>query len=301
MLGHDIGVAKGIKDHDKKGVPLVPRYLSELNITPGALNDFTPDVSLEDFTWAVEAIVRHHTMINRIGVEFSVERSRKELAKLEGSADSDWRRTFLKDRLPSILMLVGVADLIAVDDALLSSRKVEEILDGARLMKSVLEPSSMPLDAEAEGFERFKHFLNDRIYDVAKEAMDESILNLGIRPLEYWAYFRYLEEFNFALSFARGLTRINDVLLLFATTFRFVNESIGSSTALYRETRVVFSPKLESEWFASRTDQLTPLPDFGSPEDHHGSDVTRLGPLFFKVTRDHGYLVSVAADSDFDR
>jgi hypothetical protein len=155
MLGHDIGVVVQIADHDIHGVPLVPSYLQERGITQRILSDMAEGVSLDDFTWAVQAIVRFHALVNRVGVEFSENRSRKELVGLMESADSTaWRRRFAEVKLAPLLLLIAVGDLIAVDDVLLSARQVTAINAGYGTLCRLLRETPETDDEVAAGIGR---------------------------------------------------------------------------------------------------------------------------------------------------
>jgi hypothetical protein len=248
MLGHDIGVAVDITDHDQHGVPLVRRYLKEIGLdaTSLAAHGFASD--FEDAAWAIESVVRHHTLVNRIGVEFSKSRSRAEVAGLLDSATSSaWRASFVHDSLASVLLLVGTADLIAVDDALLDELKIAQIRRGHAVLASILAKEDADGDVSQQGFQRYLNFVNQEASLVSKESLDAAVTSLGLNPQEIWQKIYHVQELNFALSLLPYLPGSDSTLMVFLVLFHFVDTCIGDTVAAYQSTRVVFSDALEPE------------------------------------------------------
>ena len=245
-LGHDIGIAKGIPDHDKNGVSIVPSYLREINVHEGTLKRKFDNISFNDFEWAVKVMIEFHTFINRIGVEFSLDRSATEITNLMDSASSaPWRLSFLENNFARLIFLLAVGDLIAVDDALLSERKVRELKRGYDILLHTLRGGSHVCNEILEGFNRFRAFLSDQNQAVTKSELEQLISSFGYSPSEFWAKFYSVQEFNFTLSLVPYLPSAADTLSVFLILFYFIDDYFGSNLCAYRETRVVFDHTLD--------------------------------------------------------
>jgi len=294
MLGHDIGISKEITDHDIHGVPLVPAFLKEINITGKILKDNHHDVPYEDFLWAVQAVVRYHTFINRIGVEYSIQRSQKEIETLLNSAESKpWRDTFLRKDFISIIFLVAIGDLIAVDDTLFSERKTQTILKGYDTLLSIFPKESYPTDKSSAGFHRFKNFLSDENLEIQKKDADEEIDSFGYSPDDFWGNFFAIEEFNFTLSLVPFLPSAIDTLFVFLLIFLFIDRCLGSKTDVYEKTRIIFDHSIKLEVLSSQISQLRTT-FTGDKYPSIKDNCWKIGKLEFLLLQDpEGQLISV--------
>lgn len=261
MLGHDIGVKTQIADHEVHGQPLVPNYLRELHITQNVLDEVCGGVELTDFTWAVQAIVRFHALVNRIGVEYSRTRSRNELADLiESARSSKWRTHFVNKKLAAMLLLIAVGDLVAVDDELLSERQVSHIKTGYYMLSELLNALPETSDKASAGIVRFRAFLGDGKHDISQRELDQVLSTWGFVPSDFWTKFYDVQEFNFTLSLVPHLPTALDTLLSFVMVFLFIERCLGHSIETYEGIRVVFEPKIEHRLLEAQLMRL------GSPE-----------------------------------
>jgi len=244
-LGHDIGVAVSVPGHETHGVPLVSRYLAELGITDAILRKAGFDVTLVDLTWAVESIVRNHTLINRVGIEFSRERTAEKMKTLLASAEgSAWRLSFLK-HFPGILVLLGVGDMMAVDDTLLTPRSIAQIHRAHEALESITRGQKEPHDYSQEGYQRFLHFLSDREKSRRRADLDTSLAQSSHAPDQFWRKFYWIQELHFALTLLRYLPDAEAALSIMVLLFDFIDSHVGQSDEDYGATRIEFSSDLK--------------------------------------------------------
>lgn len=297
MLGHDIGVVVNITDHDAHGVPLVSSYVREIGITQDSLRAHGITSSLKDTLWAIESVVRYHTLVNRIGVEFSRKRSESELDQLISSADErNWRTGFIRGALPSILLLVGTADLIAVDDSVLDATKLAEIERGHSILVSILAGHRETQDVAAQGFARFLSFTGKQSRPPSREELDPLLSHFGYDPEEFWAKCYHIQELNFALSLLRYLPEARCTLLVLLLAFHFIDLNVGGTHDVYEATRIVFDHNLEPE---SLLHVVTELEEAGSLEPCASTVAPgkwEIGGVEIQYrTEERGYTVEVAA------
>jgi len=278
-LGHDIGVARSIPDHETRGVPLVAQYLEELGLTDAVLRQNGFEVALVDLSWAVQSIVQNHTLINRASVEFSTERTAEKMKSLMASAQSSpWRLSFLK-HLPGILVLLGVGDLMAVDDALLTPRSIAQIHHGHETLESIIRGEKGTCDYSKEGFQRFLHFLKDYCTPPCQSELDTIIAQAGHRPDRFWCKFYHLQELHFALTLLRCLPDAQAVLSILILLFDFVDSHTGRTDENYRTTRVEFDHSLEAADLMRTAVRMTDARRSGCSSGTHDRNSWRAGEL----------------------
>lgn len=215
FLGHDIGVRVEIRNHDLHGVPLVPAYLSELG-----MDDRTKPVAVPDLEWRVTCLVRFHALMNRVGVELrdaKVGRQLFDFLKSDGKLETD-RRAFVVDELPSLLTLLGTADLVAVNDELLTTQKASKIMAGFSRLETIVQSLGESADGavdEAEGLERIVNFLPDP-GGVQDEGDVEQLLASGTNASDFLRSFAALGEIDFGQSLLPRLRNNEQVVRLFA-------------------------------------------------------------------------------------
>ena len=245
MLGHDIGVAININDHDTLGLPLVPSFLTQLGFKGETWSSITNEIPLQDFIWAIQAIIRFHTFINRVGVEFSISRSENELKEiLKTTTANNWRSSFIQNSFARILLLVGTSDLVAVDDALLTNRKILGLEKGFELLLSLLDTKTVSRDPGAGGFERFKAFLDDNNWEVSRVELDDYLSSHGYLPSVFWEKFYRIQEFNFTLSLVQYLPTVLDTLIVFLVMFYFIDECLIGDATDYETVCIDFDHRL---------------------------------------------------------
>lgn len=285
VLGHDIGVAVDITNHEIHGVPLVQSYLQELNINENTLKQKCSNLSLPDFVWAVQAVIRFHTFANRVAIEYSKDRSAVEIANLVDSASSiSWRMSFLEEKFAYMLFLLAVGDLIAVDDTLLNERKVEEMTKGYDTVVAILNGNLHVTNETDEGYIRFRGFLGDR-NQITRKELEGLISSFGYNPGEFFTKFYKIQEFNFALSLVRYLPSAATTVLIFLIIFRFIDENLGYSIDFYSTVCVIFDHLLDTDTltsFLTKFSKPNKLSELGLSTS---SGVCNLGDIELKISK----------------
>lgn len=284
MLCHDIGVSVSVEDHDRHGVALLPECLKEINITNESLRDNHINITLPEFVWRLKIVVRLHTFINRLGIEYSLKKSKMVINKifLEEFNNQD-RSSFIKDDLPAILLLVGVADLVAVDDKLFDSRMVRELTKGYETLLSLMCEADSPVDQVNGGYERFISFLGGKNSRPNRIEFENALTRFGYTADLFWTKFYNLEEVNFALSLLPFLPEAHDTLLSFLLLFSFIDLYCGTDIATYESTTVVFDHNLQPGSLMAVINQLK-LQDINEYQLYMESDGWRKEGLNIQLT-----------------
>jgi hypothetical protein len=245
MLGHDIGVAVDITDHDVHGALLVEQYIRELGLSDAALTRAGLPIALEDFVWAVRSAVRYHTFLSRIGVELSIQRCVQDARQLlESGMGRPWRLRFLTESFSTLLLLITVADLIAIDDDLLDSAKLGVLRRSHDVLRQILRGHPLTEDPVREGYERLARLAGAPVGKAEKSRFDAALVRFGYDPVVVWTKFYHLQELNFALSVLLHLDGENAALLVVLVIVGYIDERLGTSMETYVQTRVVLDPGL---------------------------------------------------------
>lgn len=286
MFSHDIGVSLDIADHNMHGAPMVPGFLEEINITEETLLNNGCDIPHKDFVWATQALVQFHAFINQVGGEFSKHCSAEKTDALVTSASPvPWRLAFLQDHFASMLLLIAVGDLIAVNDTLLSQRKMKEMRKGYDYLYSILRKAPNDRNAVDEGFERFQGFLSDRNYGALREDLEKQITLFDYSPDEFWTKFYHIKELNFALSIVSHLPTAAETLLTFLLVFWFIDKRLGSGFDIYKKTRAAFDHRLEAGFISSQLKEFQQT-TFEKLRASVNNDKWMVGRLEFSLKRE---------------
>jgi hypothetical protein len=286
MFSHDIGVATDIVEHNMHGAPMVPEFLKELNISQEALEKNGLSISSADFIWAIQALVQFHAFINQVGGEFSKDDSALRVKELtQSAAVSRWRRNFLRNDFASVLLLIATSDLIAVNDTLLSPRKIDEMKKGYALLKSILGEKKNNNDIITEGFIRFRHFLGDGNLSAERIELEKQIVLWDHHPDEFWTKFFYIRQLSFALPVVSHLPTAEDTLMTFLLVFSFIDKRLGSGCDVYRDTHVAFDHKLNVETIAEQLKKNRTV-SFDSLIGTLNGDCWKIGSLEIALEKD---------------
>ncbi len=286
MLGHDIGVSKQILDHHIHGVPLVPAYLDELTIYE-TLARCHPELSFTDFIWAVQAVVEFHAFLSKLGREYNLQYSKECVDPfLESSKQSGWRVAFANKDFASILLMVTVADIIAVNDDLFSERKVRELTESYELFKRLLNNSYNQIDRGSGGYDRFKSFLGDHAQNEARSSFDQLIQSYDFDHDEVWQQIYDIREFNFAISFLGHFPYALDALLFVLLILYFIDSFLGIDHSDFNIVKVQFDPQINPEIVQPDLEKIRAIGSFKQLHFEAISDGWHIGQIKLTATYD---------------
>jgi hypothetical protein len=273
----------------------VSPYLRELCIDERTVKEGCDDVSFHDLQWAVETLVRFHTFVNRVGIEFSRRRSATEIdALMQTASCSPWRESFMRRAFAPIALLVAVADLIAVDDQLLTARKARETEKRYDTLVGLMEGTFDVDNGAQEGLARFRALLSDRDQHVSKRELDALLSSLGQRPHEFWVKFYTTQQFDFALSLVPFLPSAGDALLVFALAFFLIDSRLGPRAEVYENTRLLFDHRLDPDVLASHLQVIRAMHHPSKTQLPSAQDCWQIGGLEFVLLEDDsGHVVRV--------
>lgn len=199
---HDIGVVDGVRDHEFKGIRWVEARYQELGISPQMLHDHNVLLSENDIMNLLKIIVGNHQMMNQIGSEISdfwvhekIEDAKKQLGY------SDKATAFFEKYIADIMFLLSAADLMAVNDTLLTKEKTSETLESYTYFSELLKRGFYKRDAAKYGIQRYRSLLPD----VKKSELSDKLFNsvvekLGYNAGEVSAFLYNVKQLSYAMT-----------------------------------------------------------------------------------------------------
>lgn len=211
---HDIGVTIAINDHETKGIPLVEKYYLELGISESDLKENNIKMTQHEIIVILKILVGHHQLINQVAAEVSDKIINNKLQLIKKNLCSSGLKDFLNTEFIKIMYLLAAADMMAVDDSLLSNIKFKEITDASQYLQGIVMGKSYIRDKTKYGIQRFKCFLNDKLKTIRDEDLDHLIIGYGIQPELIWHFMYDIQVISYGVA---AIKPLNDTVL--ATKF----------------------------------------------------------------------------------
>lgn len=218
---HDIGVQIAVNDHELLGVPLVEESYFMLKITNNDLLKNDVQFSTNELIYMLKVIVGNHQLINQVAAEVSDYVIYEKICEIKDKSISEKTKKFIITEFSSVMYLLGAADMMAVDDSLLSEIKFDEISEAKKYLQKIIVNDDYVRDYKKYGIKRLKCFVNDELknvsYDVVKnlinenECKDDELLKFmyEIQGISYGvAAIKPLNDFPLAIKFISALYRM---------------------------------------------------------------------------------------------
>ncbi|MCL1975845.1 MAG: hypothetical protein FWG61_06780 [Firmicutes bacterium] len=206
---HDIGIMEDIKDHEEKGIPLTEKNYLDLGITDNNLSSQEILLSTAEIIYVMRVIVGNHQIINQVAAEASDKYIYEKMCTIKKMFSfSAGLSDLLKNELIDMLFLLAAADMIAVDDSLLSIRKFNELVEARVFLKQIYCDDKYQRDYNIFGVKRFISLLPDE-----KKGNAEHVLaSYAEKSEDKHAIVEFLYQIKF-MGFAMAVIKpLNDTL-----------------------------------------------------------------------------------------
>ena len=211
-LIHDIGIVDGVQNHDKDGEKYVVSILNDLSIDEITLQEY--EIDYATFVELLEIFVANHTLINKISAEESDlcihEKCSLILERLKKC--NDFTDDKYKDIAP-IFLLLGMMDLIAVDDSLFTVKKFELAYNSYVFLNNIFMRKKYMRKKEEVALMRLQLMLPDDLYTNLYEESNFLMKRLNIPIDEFWNGLFDVYEFEYATAFLKLLNSLEYVLI----------------------------------------------------------------------------------------
>lgn len=206
---HDIGVTIAINNHELRGIPLVEQYYHELRISSDVLKDHNIEMNQDEIITALKLLVGNHQIINQIAAEVSDKIIWKKVQKIKESLNSEKLEKFLTQDFSKVMYLLGAADVMAVDDSLLSNVKYDEMTESFHYLQSLIDNGDYNRNKMKYGIKRLKCFISDDLKDISDEHLCRLIAEHGASADSIWNFIYNVQEINYGVAAIKPLNDLN--------------------------------------------------------------------------------------------
>lgn len=229
-LIHDIGVIDGVQRHDLDGEKYVEQILEDLELTEEFWNQYS--ITFGEAIRILKVLVTNHTLINKISAEDSdrsiADRCTLIIKKLGNVAQS----ISLSD-LATCYYLLGMADLIAVDDSLYTLKKYYLATNSYVYLESLFSGMPVARDLEQVALLRLGEMVNETTYsDIKNET--KSILKQ--EDIDYHTFCEYLYQtyrLEYGTTYLKPLNSLKYTILSLYKLMSYVAKTFGTNKLSY--------------------------------------------------------------------
>lgn len=221
---HDIGVTIAINDHERKGIPLVERFYKELNISEECLKENAIDLKTNEIIKILKVIVGYHQLVNQIAAEVSDKVIFNKIREIKILMDSERLREFFDKDFCEVMYLLAAADVMAVDDSLLSKVKFDEMTESFEYLQSLTKGNEYIRDIKKYGIKRFKCLINDSLKDIEDALLDQLIEDYGIESRDIWNFMYHIQGMSYGVAAIKPLNSVEMALKFVGGLFLLVKE-----------------------------------------------------------------------------
>lgn len=255
-LIHDIGVVDGVQNHDKDGEKYVVTILDDLNITPQTLVDHGIEFHFNYFVELLKILVANHTLINKVSSEagdnciHDIVIKIKERLEKEGSEKDD--NNFIFSDLAGILLLIGMADLIAVDDSLFSVEKFELAYSSYLFLNNLFLNHHTYRDKKCVALMRLHEMLYESVYRDLETDSNSYFLDKNIKSDLFWERLYNIYKFEYSTAYLKPLKSLQSVLFIINAIFETLSLKFGND--IFEKCIIRFDASMNSNLFVKAVD-----------------------------------------------
>jgi len=225
-LIHDIGVVDGVQHHDRDGEKYVRQVLSELNITADTLSEFQIDISYDYFLEILMTLVANHTLINKVSAEESDLSIKDKCKEIFNRLTINSSKCIIDD-LATTFFIIGMADLIAVDDSLFTVRKYKVAARSAEYLNSIFTNKPIVRMKNKVAVLRLSEMVHEDTY-VKLSADSSAILNSFAKTEDwFWGSLYDVYRMEYATAFLKPLKDLEKAIRVLYMIFDFISKSYG--------------------------------------------------------------------------
>ncbi len=207
---HDIGVKIAVNDHELLGVPLVEENYSILKVTSKDLEINDIPFSEKELIYILQIIVGNHQLINQVAAEVSDYIIYEKICEIKNKSNSDNINNFINVEFSSVMYLLGAADMMAVDDSLLSEIKFDEISEAKEYIQAIISGNDYIRDYKKYGIKRLKCFVNDNLKNVPNKIINDIIRKNGCNDDELLKFMYEVQGISYGIA---AIKPLNDLEL----------------------------------------------------------------------------------------
>lgn len=253
---HDIGAQIAVNDHELLGVSLVEENYAKLKITDRDLVNENVLLSQSELINILQMIVGNHQLINQVAAEVSDYIIYEKVNEIKNKSSSERIKRFIAEEFVRVMYLLGAADMMAVDDLLLSAIKFEEMSEAKEYIQKIITDNDYVRDYKKYGMRRLKCFVNDRL----KEASDEIIRGLVDKnDCNYDELLRFMyevQEISYGIAAIKPLNDLPLTIAFISALYRMVIKYTANYKNILIKIDSGFSEKYIRHLFSEAAEEI---------------------------------------------
>lgn len=245
-LIHDIGVVDGVQHHDKDGGKYVVEILESLDINSAFINQLDFDLDYDSLAKMLEVLIENHALINKVSSEDGDECIKEKVDSIKSQTILGVDRKIDFTDFANIYLLIGMADLIAVDDSLFTVKKFELAYSSFKFLDALFNNHELNRPINTIALHRLSEMISETVYNDLEhetEAVIKKSINTDVNS--FWANLYNVYKFEYSTAYFKPLKSlpgvVNSLLDLFATAAER-NDSL-------EQCIIRFSSRMNSELF----------------------------------------------------
>lgn len=231
---HDVGVTIAVKGHESLGVDLVDKIYEQLQVSHNYLSQNNITLRYEDIIVFLKVIVGNHQLINQVTAEASDEyiEEKMKFIKKQLSYCKATKKIYY-DEFVEMMMLLAVADLMGVDDLLLTEFKMTEIFESYNYLKMIVEEKDVRRDPQIYGAKRTIALLPERYKQKGDEELKRILDMFGCRQNEFFSFIYNVKYMSYVMAAVKALDNIElSIKLLISCMFICEKEQLGEKIVI---------------------------------------------------------------------
>lgn len=202
---HDIGVTLGVRDHEENGAPLTERYYGELGISAAQLRRAGIALTADEVICVTKALVGNHQIINQVSAEASDRYICDKIMAIKLSfSSSPALRGLFSEEFADVMLMLAAADVMAVDDSLLSREKFEELMEAGAFLKSIISTGEHEREPGRYGLKRLVSLLPDSDKQDAEQVITRYADALNVGP-DLYDFLYHVRLIGYAMTAVKQL------------------------------------------------------------------------------------------------
>lgn len=223
-LIHDIGVIDGVQKHDQDGEKYVEQILKDLQLNEGFWNQYS--LTFDEAIKILKVLVENHTLINKISAEDS-DRSIEDrcacIVKKLGSVV----KNFSCAELAACYYLLGLADLIAVDDSLYTTQKYNLATNSYFFLESIFSGAPIERDSEQIALLRLGEMVKETTYKDIKNETQSILRKENIDYNEFCKNLYMIYRLEYGTTYLKPLNSLKHTILILYKLMNYVGKAFG--------------------------------------------------------------------------
>lgn len=242
-LIHDIGVIENIQFHDIMGAKYVRKVLEEIGLTQEKLYKFNYNIKLSDMIKILENVIKYHTLISLLSgessdeyIEFSYKNLINEIPNIN-----------LKKEIPKILFILAFADIIAVDESLMSVEKYNRTKQGYMFFEEISQNKLHNRKPEKIALERICDMVGKVSYTELEKNFDNILKKNNINKQNFIENMYDLRLFKYTGPLMKTVNNVEITIKVLNSLFDLITEVEGKS--FIKQYIITFVPNKHEQLF----------------------------------------------------